>query len=294
MTNFTRTKEGLENQASFYNKEFVMFVEGGDIQDTNKDKVKTFDEYFWERLVAIYQFDKNVHIRSVGSKTNLIKYIEEIERGTNNLLVGCDRDYDQILNKLIKNKRVIYTYGYSWENDVFQLNVALETIKSLTIQPIHPDSLKEFNENIDAFYKQLSQVVNHDIYLIHEKSDSSFIDREKPCSLLDLNSDLPKLCPTKIESKVKQKGIDKNNLKKLESMLPLMHIKWICVGHLLEAFFTESLKAFMKNKVKTAKGKFSVSKEVLYKSFIDLYFDRFYHGSESKPYYSDCFNKLKV
>lgn len=55
-----------------------------------------------------------------GSKQNIISLIDQA--GANiidNVFYAMDRDYDDLLNKIIDRQNVYYTFGYSFENDIY-------------------------------------------------------------------------------------------------------------------------------------------------------------------------------
>jgi hypothetical protein len=69
-----------------------------------------------------------ISVRSLGSKSVLSDIAGDIvERRISSVCVTMDRDYDAHFGRLLRSKNVIYTRGYSWENELLQSKV-VETV----------------------------------------------------------------------------------------------------------------------------------------------------------------------
>ena len=55
-----------------------------------------------------------------------------IENDTANTIVAMDSDYDELLGDYIVDARVLYTRGYSWENDLFDGSFLLDILKAVS------------------------------------------------------------------------------------------------------------------------------------------------------------------
>lgn len=114
---FERTKSGQQNRSVFLGVDLVCYVEGG---GGNSDRSE--DVSFWSKVFI--ECSPGMRIRCVarGGKPQLEELARAIiDRNLDGTLVAMDSDYDGILNEKINDRRVVYTFGYSWENDVLSL-----------------------------------------------------------------------------------------------------------------------------------------------------------------------------
>jgi hypothetical protein len=127
---FTRTPPGLSNQAAFLGVDLVVFSEGGAISLTFSEVEQglgdetTVDAQFWKLIIEKFApNDKRVHVKSVGSKTTVLAIAELVAAGSvSKVVAAMDRDLDQFRGCLVSHCNVIYTSGYSWENDVWTID----------------------------------------------------------------------------------------------------------------------------------------------------------------------------
>ena len=135
---FHRTSHGLTNQAIFENVDAMVYAEGGrrfftmsDLESGAGDPT-TLDSAFWATILRFASPHKKVRVRSVGNKTTLMGIAQLLVDGTvNRVIVAMDRDFDDRRGRMISHKNVLYTYGYSWENDVFNEMVLVDVIGNL-------------------------------------------------------------------------------------------------------------------------------------------------------------------
>lgn len=127
--------EALRVKASFYGKKAMVYVEGPD------------DVVFWD-----YFFDKTVFaIEEVGGCSNLLPYIEKLEKGESSFIVACDSDYRSFTGNLYKSPMIVSTYGHSIENMMYcpyNLNEFVKKISRSTDDNI---------ESIKLWYSQFSE-----------------------------------------------------------------------------------------------------------------------------------------
>lgn len=111
---FERTRSGLSNKAAFLGVDFICYVEGG-------GGVSEFSEDvgFWKSLFSVERPDLKVHFSARGGKPELEARARDIvAKNIQHSLVALDADYDHLLGEKISDSRVLYTWGYSWENDI--------------------------------------------------------------------------------------------------------------------------------------------------------------------------------
>lgn len=92
---------------------------------------------------------QNYHVKEAGGKTSLKKYIDKIINENADIRVACDKDYDEVLNILNKNKKIIYTYGYSIENTMHCSRNINELIQNYTRQT------SNYKDEVNIWYSAL-------------------------------------------------------------------------------------------------------------------------------------------
>ncbi|QCI93896.1 DUF4435 domain-containing protein [Novosphingobium sp. EMRT-2] len=149
---FDRSASGRRNRALFYNVDRIVYVEGG---RDDKGAMESFDGLFWRRVLGVVRPELRLRILPRGGKDQLIalaKGMDSSDEGK--VIVAMDRDYDGIFRRTIDSKFVLYTYGYSFENDIFT-PLALEDL-FLNLCPVCDDTVDFshlINELIDEFCK---------------------------------------------------------------------------------------------------------------------------------------------
>jgi len=120
---FERTKSGQGNRALFYGVDYICYVEGGGgVRDFSPDLS------FWSSILSLFRPELKFKILARGGKPELqIIANEIIQKDIKSSLVAMDADYDRFIRREIIDRRVLYTFGYSWENDAFSY-VNLEQI----------------------------------------------------------------------------------------------------------------------------------------------------------------------
>ena len=122
---FHRTPSGLSNLRLFYGVGIVVFVEGGpsitaDAAVGGAGAPKAADISFWQNVFRLRRSRQPIKFRAVGSKTALLDIAARVvSRDVRHVVVAMDRDYDHFNGCLLQAPGVMYTFGYSWENDVW-------------------------------------------------------------------------------------------------------------------------------------------------------------------------------
>lgn len=133
---FSRTASGLSNVAKFYGVDCIVYAEGRtQVCDTDPGSL---DLVFWTRIFDRYAPTLNVRVVCRGSKDELLQIASQVASGiVSNVAVALDRDYDPELGRMVNHSAVVYTYGYSWENDVWNLDTILSLVEQNSlIQPM--------------------------------------------------------------------------------------------------------------------------------------------------------------
>jgi len=151
---FDRSASGRRNRALFYDVDRVIYVEGG---RDDKGAMESFDGLFWRRVLAVVRPELRLRILPRGGKDQLIALAESMDGSDEGkVMVAMDRDYDSIFNRAINKKFVVYTYGYSFENDIFAPGTLEDLFLSLC--PICDDGIDVANvigDLIDEFCKDV-------------------------------------------------------------------------------------------------------------------------------------------
>lgn len=114
MTDVERSKSGQQNRPVFLDADFVCYVEGG-----GGTSDAAFDVTFWNHVFSSLRPDLRIHLAPRGGKPILEAIAQDIiTKNIDKTLVAIDTDYDDFTGQKISDRRILYTYGYSWENDV--------------------------------------------------------------------------------------------------------------------------------------------------------------------------------
>ena len=147
----TRTPAGVSNEHLFHDSEAVVYVEGGESTRALNPAAST-DVLFWRGLFDTFMAGRRFHFKPRCGKHTLLKLADGMVDGTITRAVVCiDRDHDH-LRGLRQTLGVLYTYGYSWENDVWCSDVVEEAFytlcgvdrNSVTVRESVRDALAKF------------------------------------------------------------------------------------------------------------------------------------------------------
>lgn len=239
---FVRTNSGLSNLHLFFGVDSVVFLEGG--KSFSIDEIKSGqhtnasqDIRFWQSVFEIYRPKQTFQFRSVGSKQCVNQIAKEVKEGAvTNIIVAMDRDFDNLNNAIIEANNVIYTYGYSWENDVWAEDSVIDAIRALTGSC--KTSMNEEIEIISNFYKEcfahLRWCILIDAILL--QSGASFFNRDEYMKYVNFKrSGIPSVNKEEIASTFAQvkKEIERPITRK--SHIPPLSLK-DCFGHLFAEY----------------------------------------------------------
>lgn len=293
MSGFKRSISGLNNQHLFYNVDIIVFVEGGN-KSFSKDEVysgsyhtETEDIIFWRNLFFIFNNTKKVKFKSVGSKTTIKEIVLDLVDGKlQSVMVAMDNEFDEILKLKIEHPNVLYTYGYSWENDVWNHIVIQSIIEELSAVKIEHDEIKQ---NFNSFIKNLKLAVYADGYLF--KRSSSFFPRKTGFLFcVDCASPgLPTIKRSEISKKIAEKGLKNNTLYSFGKRNSINTLKF-CFGHLLANYCCQVVFSYLRNKHNLT----GLRKEIVYRIGINKSFQLTFNGSQIYDYYKAQFNKTAL
>lgn len=123
---FVRTASGLNNFRLFKRVQYVVFTEGGSVQYdatsalSGSYNAKSIDGPFWASIIKLYKPNTKFSIKPVGSKVTLLEILSKVQNSSKNtVLVAADRDFEGCGKREFNSKRYICTWGYSWENCLY-------------------------------------------------------------------------------------------------------------------------------------------------------------------------------
>jgi hypothetical protein len=273
---FLRTASGINNSRHFYGVDVILYCEGGggdyNISDILENKYcdNSNDILFWEKVLNEFKPNIKVKIKSIGSNTVVTSMRNHIlENNIPNNYVAIDRDYKHmnISNYSISDIELI-SYGYSWENDVWNTESALKIYQILTGTQHNISVENEFQNLFKKFERQLSKIITLDINLSTHHKESAFQKNPKKC------------CARFIKQTGKPKPILKEFLKdgkllktRLNSKISFNYLitsnfSMDCQGHLLAEIYYRIIVYLVQKKIKKRK----IEKEIVYGMVINNLF----------------------
>lgn len=272
MSGFLRTPNGLNNLNLFHSVDYIVYLEGG--ESLTKSDVylgnfteETDDVIFWS---GIFRFILKAHsfkFKSIGSKATLMEICGDITNGNiTSVLVAMDNEFDEILGHRIAHPKVFYTFGYSWENDVWNEKIITDVIFSMTGFPVKSDINKQYNQ----FLRQIKLAVYADGYLF--KKEKSFFNRSNGRMFcIDCNpSYLPSVKTGKILDHLSNLNIKKSTVYSFGAKNRIEPQKF-CYGHLLADFCYQLILHYITKTHKLSK----IPKDIIFRLALHKFFERF-------------------
>lgn len=235
---FTRTPSGLGNQCFFYGVDAVVFTEGGDLSWTFEDirnnefNENSVDILFWTKLFESFRSDLNLKFKAVGSKATVSAIALEIQSNNlNTVIAAMDSEFDHIHNKCIDHPNVLYTHGYSWENDVWSSSIIVSLLENVSGEKIDTDLIETC---LDSFIESIEDGVYADAQLFG--INDSFLPRKGhlKCVKCDVKQ-APVVLKEFIDDLFTEKGLVKNDVHEFVKGLGINVLR-SCYGHLLNDF----------------------------------------------------------
>lgn len=290
---FTRTTSGLSNLALFHGVDLVVYTEGGSCAYTFDEIMSgggsksSVDIKFWAGVFEKNDFDKKIEFKALGSKSSADKICRKIVGdGLSNVVVTRDSDLDDFLGGKFESPFILYTRGYSWENDVYDKDLIEKQIESLVMrQALTEEYLNIIVESYDNFYLDASRLLRlelifrkNGIRLITELKGERFINgKSKPRIKFD---QVRVVVSKKKDSIGRPVNLSEFNL----NCCPIRY----CYGKLQEALAMSVINYIVGVR---ERGK-SLPKDFLVASMIERY--RITRGLLSDEYYKNLIDQLKA
>jgi len=172
---FERTREGQRNRSLFYDVDFVCYVEGEDGADEGDDI------YFWSSVFRSIWPNRSVAFLCRGGKPQLESLANDVvANDVEGVVVAMDADYSRFFeNRIIDDPRVIYTHGYSWENDVYTPEITILAHRALCMRAEIPDQARLcHSQHWERIQRFLRQMLLSDFHAF--RGGGSAVDAAKP------------------------------------------------------------------------------------------------------------------
>lgn len=164
---FTRTKAGMNNYKLFYDAEVMVYIEGK-ANDISPGSPVPYDQAYYEALLKRIFSGKKFKVKCVGNKTSVLAYADELQKaGISNSFVIVDRDYDGVINSLFPNKNIVYSYKYSWENELFNIRTAHGVLKEIVPLELPGSAIKHLAKRIRFLTRRLGIISVMDAVMQH-------------------------------------------------------------------------------------------------------------------------------
>ena len=159
---FRRTNGSFSSLHLFYGVDYVAFCEGGGsvpygaLLQGEAGEHGTADALYWKKRLDCVHAGKRTKVISVGNKS-FLNELCEVGRSENfkTVFICMDTDYDHICSSLRKEPFVYYTWGYSWENDVFCPAVIERVARVFCGED------ESCSESLDAYAEILAAAIKH-------------------------------------------------------------------------------------------------------------------------------------
>lgn len=235
---FTRTSSGLGNQFMFYDVDAIVFTEGGDVSWTFEDirnnefNEKSLDILFWKKLFDQFKSDLNIKFKAVGSKTTVKSIALEVQ--SNNLttvIAAMDSEFDQLHGACINHPNVLYTHGYSWENDVWNQDLVISLLQNISGEDIDSEII---DTCISSFENDILEGVYADAHQFG--LGESFLPRKGRLKCIDCSvNQSPSVIADYVDQLFIEKGLDREQIRHYGTNNNIEVLK-NCYGHLLNDF----------------------------------------------------------
>lgn len=290
---FTRTRSGLSNLALFFKVDYIVYTEGGNVSYSFADVLdgkfndNSVDIKFWHVIFNKHGFNKKVYFRALGSKSSLKEICNRITSGDiSNVIVTLDSDLDEFIGTKFDSPFILYTRGYSWENDVYHPDLVKDQIESFVLTAEFPEEYLEIIKQVyQNFEHHASRLLK--IEIMFRKNNLKFITDCNGERFINGKS-IPKLhIDQMLRLLVERKGRLIRPVEMPEIPLETCPIRY-SYGKLQEAlglaliYYIASILSGIK----------SFPKNMIVASMIERYKNRLNHIEDK--YYSDIIGRLKA
>lgn len=185
---FTRTNSGRSNLAAFLGVKYIIYSEGGEFDKTLGKNRNSIDAIFWKGVFSRFFPDLDCIFRPMGSKVNLLPFARDIKDSKiSNSIVVMDRDHDHHRNCLIVHPSILYTYGYSWENDAWRAELIISKLERISDNGVSAEVAENIRGKCRNFFIDFNRLVYVDVLCslarvqgVHREKFWAIVDSRNP------------------------------------------------------------------------------------------------------------------
>ena len=209
---FTRTASGRSNLHAFLGVDVVVYTEGGEFNKDKKQSSSSIDAVFWKGFFSRFLPDLKYEVRPLGSKDNLLPHAKDVAAlKVSNTIVAMDRDHDHHRLCLIEHPCVMYTYGYSWENDAWRAEAIISKLERISVKGVSAEVAESIRDKCRNFFVDFNRLIFVDVLCslqrvqgIHREKFWGYVDARDVARLKIKREAFKKLIATIKEGRVKK------------------------------------------------------------------------------------------
>lgn len=150
---FERSRFGQQNRSLFLGCDVVLYVEG---RGRGSSGANGYDFLFWKRMFEAVRPELRLEIIQKGSKTNVLAILSDWGHNPpQGVYCAVDSDYDVLRGEMLAHPQLLFTYGYSFENDILFSDNIVETFFANC--PVDYASCN-VDELVSGWYSQLDRI----------------------------------------------------------------------------------------------------------------------------------------
>lgn len=233
MRELSYSPKALDTLTKFHKKSFIVYLEGKD------------DKPFWQLI-----FRKNnitsVHFKIAGGKEEIAKLERHIIEEQLEVVVARDSDYTLLTDDQYDDKRIIYTYGYSIENTLYQPESIAKTSSILAREEVV--SAQEVQQWLSNFTEHFYELIRYDFANEYFGKGLKVLGDNCFLFLTSQKSHIP--CEDKISNKIAEvsKEFTRAEMREVETIFDknTREVFYLIRGHFLSNAILNYIKRFAK------------------------------------------------
>ena len=171
---------------AFLGVKYIIYSEGGEFDKELGQSSSSIDAVFWKGFFSRFLPDLSYAIRPLGSKENILPFaLGVVEGKISNTIVVMDRDHDHHRKCIIDHPCVIYTYGYSWENDAWRAESVISKLERISVSGVSQEDADDIRLKCRNFFSDFNRLVFVDVLCslervqgIHRERFWGFVDSQ--------------------------------------------------------------------------------------------------------------------
>lgn len=193
---FARTSSGLSNQYRFFSTDLVVYVEGKREERQrlllDDGDAQSMDALFWREVLRASHDGLHVHFKELGSKGALLELSSLLGEGASGRVLVCvDRDFDDFKPPTEGHRCLARTFAYSWEGDVWTMQVVGDIVESLLPVANLPGRAQSYLAGVwQSFYGRIGRFVVLDAKFVLNGMPG-LLDRDSPSAVIAVDKALP-------------------------------------------------------------------------------------------------------